>query len=80
MKLLPTTPLNLAIKKMAEGDAGTASVIALLNRVSPEHTLGYLRALDRREIYGGHIASLFWNKCRGDVYEFISEILKNGEA
>lgn len=73
-KLVPTTPLNDAIKRIASGDTGAASVIAMLNRERPQNIMEYLRALDFRGVYGNDVYSMFHKTCGGSLDNFIRAI------
>ena len=70
-KLLPSTPLNDAIRRIAEGHTGAASVIALLNRERPENIMSYLKAMDDRGLYGIAIYNLYEDDCKGNLEKFI---------
>lgn len=70
-KILPATSLNDAIKRIAEGHTGAASVIAMLNRERPENIMAYLRSMDDREVYGQAVYNLFEKDCGGNIEKFI---------
>lgn len=70
-RLLPTTSLNDAIRRVADGNTGAASVVAMLNRESPQNIMEYLRVLDGRGLYGISVYDAFWAKCNGNVESFI---------
>jgi hypothetical protein len=74
MKILPTTSLNDAIRRVASGDVGAASVIAMLNRERPQNIMAYLRSLDERGIYGHAIADMFWKDCAGNFNSFVNKL------
>ena len=73
-KILPTTPLNDAIRRLAEGHTGAASVIAMLNRERPENIMAYLRSMDDRAIYGHAIYNLFEKDCGGSIEKLIKAL------
>ena len=73
-KLVPTTSLNDAIRRIAAGDTGAASVIAMLNRERPENVMSYLQALDSLEIYGHDIYDVYWNECYGILNKFVERL------
>lgn len=73
-KLLPTTSLNDAIRRVADGNTGAASVIALLNRERSENIMEYLRSLDKKQIYGEKIYDLFYDECNANLERFIASL------
>lgn len=73
-RLVPTTPLNDAIKRMAEGNPAGASVIAMLNSQRPQNVLGYLHALDEKRVYGHNIHQMFWDDCQGNIEKFVAKL------
>lgn len=73
-RLFPTTPLNDAIKRMADGDTGAASVIAMINRERPQNIMAYLNSLDRMKIYGHAIYDLYWTECSGNFEALVSKL------
>ena len=75
-KLLPTTPLNDAIRRVAEGDIGAASIIAILNRERPQNIMAYLRSLDENGTYGHAIYDMYWSDCSGDFESFVRKLSK----
>lgn len=52
MKINPTTNLNDAVKRVADGNIGAASVLAMLVRDHSDTALGWLRAMDKIGMYG----------------------------
>jgi len=74
MKLQATTSMNDAIKRLAAGHAGAASVIALLVKEFPEHAMEYMHALDRLEIYGVDIWKTYKDRCDSNVLSFLDVI------
>jgi len=79
MKLEPTTPLNDSIKRMSQGNASAASVLALLNKERPQSVVAYMRALDGLSMYGSSISDMFFKKCGGDMVRFVSELTELSE-
>jgi hypothetical protein len=73
-RLVPTTPLNDAIKRMAEGDASAGSVIAMLNSQRPQNVMEYLHSLDEKRVYGHNIHHLFWDECHGNIEKFVAKL------
>ena len=73
-KLVPTTSLNDAIKRIANGDTGAASVIAMLNSQRPQNIMEYLRALDDKRVYGNAVYALFHEGCDGNLEQFIKAL------
>jgi len=73
-KLLPTTSLDDAIRRIANGDTGAASVIAMLNRERPQNIMSYLRSLDVKGIYGRAIHEVYWKDCEGDFERFVGKL------
>jgi hypothetical protein len=72
-KLLPTTNLNESIRRIACGDTGAASVIALLNRDSPQNIMRYLHSLDDMGTYGKDVYKL-WDSCGGNISAFAQKL------
>jgi hypothetical protein len=72
MRIIPTTTLNDAIRRVADGNTGAASVIALLHRERPENVMAYLKSLDSKQIYGKAIYDLFYDRCNANLEQFVS--------
>jgi hypothetical protein len=75
-KILPTTGLNDAIRRVAGGDTGAASVIAMLNRERPQNIMSYLKSLDEKGVYGKAIYDMFYDTCHGNLEKFVSALSK----
>jgi hypothetical protein len=73
-KIVPTTSLNSAIKRIANGDTGAASVIAMLNSQCPQNIMDYLRVLDERMVYGQAVYSFFHDDCNGNLDELVKAL------
>lgn len=70
-KLFPTTSLNEAIRRVASGDIGAASIIAMLNSRRPQNVMDYLRALDEKGVYGRGVYEMFHTDCQGNLEQFV---------
>jgi hypothetical protein len=79
MKLKPTTSFNDAVRRLAEGNHGAATVLAHIHKEYPEHAMKYLHALDEQGIYGVAIWNAYHNVYGGDISVFL-ERLSAGEA
>ena len=73
-KILPTTSLDDAIRRIAAGDIGAGTVIALLNKERPENIMAYLRSLDEKGLYGRAVYEVFFNDCGGELERFVVSI------
>ncbi len=74
MKLQASTSLNDAIKRIAAGHAGAASVVGLLVKEYPDRALDYMHALDRMGIYGLELWKLYYDKCSSSSLVFLDYI------
>ena len=57
MEIKPTTSLNDAIARIAKGDIGAGSVLALILKDRPDATMRFMREMDSLGIYG---QDLWW--------------------
>jgi hypothetical protein len=73
-RLLPTTSLNDAIRRVAEGHTGAASVIAMLNSRRPQNVMAYLHSLDNKQVYGNAVYDMYWNDCGGNFDRFVIKL------
>lgn len=73
MKLTPTTPFDVAVKKISEGHPGAASIIALIHRDRPQILMDTLHHLDSIGMYGPALYDAF-RKCDDDLPSFLREI------
>jgi hypothetical protein len=67
MKLNPTTSLNDAIKRIAEGNTGAASVLALIVKELPDRAMTIFHSIDQQGIYGNDLWVAFSTLCRQDM-------------
>jgi hypothetical protein len=76
MRLSPTTSLNDCIKRIAEGDTGAATVLALIVKEFPDSAIEWMHLMDKHELYG-HKVWTSYRSCRQDIALFL-ESIKNG--
>jgi len=77
MKIKPTTSLNDAIKRIAEGNIGAAMVLAMLLRDHPDTILKWIREMDRIGLRGKDIWVQFDNR-RQDMNTFLIALNDGG--
>lgn len=73
MKITPTTSLNDAVKRIADGHIGAAMVIAILVRDHQQNALKWLREMDRIGMYGKDVW-LHFDAFRQDMDVFLTSI------
>ena len=71
MRLNPTTSMDDAIKRIADGHSGAASVVALLVKEYPDNAMDYMRALDRMGVYGASVWNAYQNTCDARIDAFL---------
>lgn len=76
MKITPTTSLNEAIRRIAMGNIGAASVIGLILKEYPDRALAWLREMDRLSIYGQDVWMLYCKSGQG-LADFLKD-MNNG--
>jgi hypothetical protein len=76
MRLTPTTSLNDCIKRIAEGDTGAATILALIVKEYPSEALRWLHLLDKHGVYG----RLIWTSYKhcGQDITMLLESIDNG--
>lgn len=74
MRIVPGDDLNVSIKKICEGDIGAGNIVVLLLREFPETTMDYLKAIDKRGLYGSSMADFYFRVCSGDLKVFLENI------
>ena len=80
MKLLPTTPLNEALKLLSVGDHHAASILGLITRDHPARAIEYMRTMDRFGRYGNRIPSLFCGRFNSDLAQFLDYLTRKSRA
>lgn len=73
-KLTPTTPMDDAIRRMADGNPLAASVMAMLIREKPREFMGYMNSMDDKGLYGQAIADKFFRESKGIMNDFLNKI------
>jgi hypothetical protein len=72
MKIQRTTSLNQAIRRLAAGDTGAASVLALILKERADQALAWMRLMDQHEIYGRDIWRCYSNCAGQDLAKFFA--------
>lgn len=74
MKIVAGDNLNAAIKKVCGRSLRAGSVVILIQREFPDTTMDYLKALDKKGLYGDSLADHFFGPCEGKLDSFLTSI------
>lgn len=78
MRINATTSLNDAMSRIAEGNTGAGSVLALILKDRPESALRFMREMDRIGAYGNDVWWLYC-ECGQELRNLLKE-LSDGTA
>jgi hypothetical protein len=77
MKIRPTTSFNDAMKRLAEGHLGAATVLGHIHKNYPRSAMALFRAMDFQGVYGEEIWYAYQEVYGGDASVFLAK-LKDG--
>jgi len=75
MKLTPSSTLNTALKKIADGNNGAASVLGMIAKDYPHVAMKYFHRLDELELYGHPIWDALMIECSGSIELFFKKLI-----